>query len=215
MMTPMMPTTIGATIKRRPVADAGILQQQIGGEGAHHVLGAVREIDDVEHAEDDGEPEAQQRVERAVDQPDQQLPEQRRATECRRFRTCEPCSSPRAGEVERGPSPGRGQPSPAGRRRSRTQRGRCISRFTSGQPPSLSGRNASSAGMVARELVEVAGILGLRRLLHLEQIGRVDLAAVDADRCPCRTADRRSASSSSRRRPPCRRIARFERRDAP
>ena len=35
------------------------------------------EIDDVEHAEDDRQPEAQQRVERAVDQPEQQLPEQR------------------------------------------------------------------------------------------------------------------------------------------
>ena len=53
------------------------MQQQEGREGAHHVLGAVREIDDVEHAEDDGEAEAQQRIERAVDQPDQQLPEQR------------------------------------------------------------------------------------------------------------------------------------------
>ena len=37
----------------------------------------MREIDDVEHAEDDGKPEAQQRVERAVDQPEQELPEQR------------------------------------------------------------------------------------------------------------------------------------------
>ena len=36
------------------------------------------EVDDVEHAEDDGKAEAQQRVERAVDQADQQLAEQRR-----------------------------------------------------------------------------------------------------------------------------------------
>ena len=60
-----------------PIADAKILQQQISRESAHHVLSAMGEIDDVEHAEDHGEPETQQRVERAVDQPDQQLPEQR------------------------------------------------------------------------------------------------------------------------------------------
>ncbi len=52
------------------------MQQEIGDERAHHVERAVGEIDDVEHAEDDGEAEAQQRVERAVDQPDQQLPEE-------------------------------------------------------------------------------------------------------------------------------------------
>ncbi len=33
----------------------------------------MREIDDVEHAEDHGKPEAEQRVERAVDQSDQKL----------------------------------------------------------------------------------------------------------------------------------------------
>jgi hypothetical protein len=53
------------------------LQQEVGREGAHHVLSAVGEVDDVEQPEDHGEPQAQQRVERAVDQPDQQLPEQR------------------------------------------------------------------------------------------------------------------------------------------
>ena len=63
--------------ERRPVIDAEILQQQIGGEGAHHVQRTVGEIDDVEHAEDNGKPETEQRVERAVDQPEQQLPEQR------------------------------------------------------------------------------------------------------------------------------------------
>src|SRR5215510_5853702 len=36
----------------------------------------MREVDDVEHAEDDGEPEAEQRIERAVDEPDQELPKQ-------------------------------------------------------------------------------------------------------------------------------------------
>jgi hypothetical protein len=63
--------------QRRPVAESGILQDQIGGERTQHVLRAVREIDDVEHAENDGETETEQRVERTIDQPEQQLPEQR------------------------------------------------------------------------------------------------------------------------------------------
>src|SRR5215469_7621582 len=63
--------------QRRPVIDAEILQQQISREGAHHILSAVSEIDDVEHPENDGEPEAEQRIERAVDQAEQELPEQR------------------------------------------------------------------------------------------------------------------------------------------
>ena len=63
--------------QRRPVAKTGILQDEIGSKGAHHVLGAVAEIDYIEHAEDDGQSQAEQRVERAVDQADQQLPEQR------------------------------------------------------------------------------------------------------------------------------------------
>ena len=77
MTMPVTPTTIGAMTQRPPVAEPEILQQEERDEGAHHVLGAVREVDDVEHAEDHGEPEAEQRVERAVDQPEQQLPEQR------------------------------------------------------------------------------------------------------------------------------------------
>ena len=63
--------------QRFPVIDAEMLQQEIGGKGAHHVLRAVGEIDDVEHAEDDGKPQTQQRVERAVDQAEQELAEQR------------------------------------------------------------------------------------------------------------------------------------------
>ena len=54
--------------QRPPVTDAAEVQQEIGDEGAHHVERAMGEIDDVEHAEDDGEPETEQRVERAVDQ---------------------------------------------------------------------------------------------------------------------------------------------------
>ncbi len=64
--------------QRGPIADVEIVEQQEGREGAHHVLGAVGKIDDVQHAENDREPEAQQRIERAVDQPHQELAEQRR-----------------------------------------------------------------------------------------------------------------------------------------
>ena len=62
--------------ERRPVSDAEEIEHQIGDDGAKHVLRAVRKIDDVEHAEDHGKPEAQQSIERAVDQPDDELTEQ-------------------------------------------------------------------------------------------------------------------------------------------
>jgi putative protein kinase ArgK-like GTPase of G3E family len=64
--------------ERPPVADTEAAQQEIGAEGAQHVLGAVREVDDVEQPEDHRQAERQERVERAVDQADQQLAEQRR-----------------------------------------------------------------------------------------------------------------------------------------
>ena len=41
----------------RPVANSKMGQQQPRAKGAHHILGAVRDIDDVEETEDDGEPE--------------------------------------------------------------------------------------------------------------------------------------------------------------
>jgi hypothetical protein len=74
--------------QRRPVTDPDMLQQQVGGERAHHVLRAVAEIDDVEHAENDRKPEAQQRVERAVDEAEQQLPEQRLRREAENLEHC-------------------------------------------------------------------------------------------------------------------------------
>ena len=114
----------------RPISEAGVIQQQERGERAQHVLGAVREVDDVEHAEDNGEPQAQQRVERAVDQPDQELAEQgaRRDAEDR--------------DHARLRSKGRAdKPAPLCRISNQP--------LTSGQLPSLSGRNASSAGIVA------------------------------------------------------------------
>src|SRR5256885_6678296 len=60
-----------------PVTDSELREQEIGAERAHHVLGAVGEVDDVEQPENHREPEREQCIERAVDQPDQQLPEQR------------------------------------------------------------------------------------------------------------------------------------------
>ncbi len=64
--------------QRRPIPDAEPCQQKPGAERAEHVLRAMREIDDVQQAENDREAEAQHRVERAVDQPDQQLREKQR-----------------------------------------------------------------------------------------------------------------------------------------
>ena len=62
--------------QRGPERHVEHAEQQPGGEGAHHVLRAVREVDDVQHAEDDGEAEAQHGVEGAVDQAEQELAEQ-------------------------------------------------------------------------------------------------------------------------------------------
>src|SRR6202789_2191572 len=59
--------------QRRPIADIGDVEQEIGAERAHHIKRAMGEVDDVEHPEDHGEPKAEQRVERAVDQSDQEL----------------------------------------------------------------------------------------------------------------------------------------------
>jgi hypothetical protein len=47
------------------------VQQHPGAKGAHHVLGAVGEVDDVEHAEDDGKAETEDGVEGAVDEAEQ------------------------------------------------------------------------------------------------------------------------------------------------
>src|SRR5437868_15372754 len=73
--------------QRRPIADAEPAKQKPGAERAQHVLRAMREVDDVEEAEDDREPEAQHRVERAVDQPDEEL---RKEQGRRRYRDVKP-----------------------------------------------------------------------------------------------------------------------------
>ena len=116
--------------QRPPIVDAEHVEQEIGAERAHHIERAMGEIDDVEHAEDHGEAETEQRVERAVDQADQQLGEQAcmgslLATQSSRTKS------------RRGPPHGR---------RSRHHF------LTSGHALSDSGRNASSAGMVATSL---------------------------------------------------------------
>jgi hypothetical protein len=46
----------GVINERPPVADAEPVQQQPGHECPDHVLGAMGEVDDVQHAEDDRKP---------------------------------------------------------------------------------------------------------------------------------------------------------------
>jgi hypothetical protein len=58
--------------ERPPVAQPCILQQKEGCEGAQHILRPMREADDVEHAEDHGQAQAEQRIEGAVDQADKE-----------------------------------------------------------------------------------------------------------------------------------------------
>src|SRR3546814_21048431 len=60
-----------------PIADAEIGQQHPGRERAQHVLRAMSEVDDVEQAENDRKPQAENRIERAVYQAEQKLAEQR------------------------------------------------------------------------------------------------------------------------------------------
>src|SRR5262245_21499723 len=68
-----------------PIAQSGIEQEKVGGEGSQHVLSAVGEVDDVEHAENDGEPQTEQRIEGAVDEADQQLAEQSLRADAEQF----------------------------------------------------------------------------------------------------------------------------------
>src|SRR5262249_7010777 len=137
---------------RPPVAEPQVLQQEKRREGTHHVLGAVGEVDHIQHPEEDREPEAKQGVERAVDQSEQQLTEQRLRWNAEdlehdvlaRLTTRSDRLSPRR---SREPSAVRRQPLPAP-----FLRAAVAYPLTSGQPPSLSGRNASAAGIVARNL---------------------------------------------------------------
>jgi hypothetical protein len=104
-------------------------------EGAHHVLGAVGEVDDVEEPEDHREAEAQRGVEGAVDEPEQELPEEGRRGDAQDLRHCGWAGSGAAGWAE--------PLSPAGA---------AAEAWTNGQPPSSSGRKAWSPGIVASSL---------------------------------------------------------------
>jgi hypothetical protein len=111
--------------QRPPITDAEIGEQEPGAEGTQHVLGAVREVDDVEKPEDHREAERQDGVEGAVDEPDQELTEQHLRGDAEKLLHCR-CllrSAPASAD-----------------------------HFTSGQLPSFSGRKAWSAGIVARRL---------------------------------------------------------------
>jgi hypothetical protein len=77
----------------------------------------VREVDDVEQAEDDRQAEREQLVERAVDQPDLKLPEQGLGRNAENF----------------------GDPGLVSTSKSTGEK---KDYFTSAQPPSFSGRNA-------------------------------------------------------------------------
>src|SRR4249920_900234 len=110
------------------------MKNEIGGKSAHHVLGAMAEVDDIKHAEYNGQPQTQQRVKRAVDQADQQLSKQRRRGDAEDLEHGK--GSVRKNGAGRKPAPLFSTDQP----------------LTNGQLPSLSGRNASSAGMVARTL---------------------------------------------------------------
>jgi hypothetical protein len=57
MIIPVMPTSTGTISERPPVPEPELVQQEVGAESAQHVLGAVREVDDVEEPEDDREPQ--------------------------------------------------------------------------------------------------------------------------------------------------------------
>src|SRR5574343_1851027 len=71
--------------QRHPVVDAEAGQRDPGDKGPHHVLRTMAEIDDVQQAEDDRQPEAENGVERAVDQPNQQLAAQQRGRDSENF----------------------------------------------------------------------------------------------------------------------------------
>ena len=64
--------------QHHPVVEAEVRQSHPREDGAHHVERAVREVDDVQQSEDDRQAQRQHRVERAVDEPEQQLAQQGR-----------------------------------------------------------------------------------------------------------------------------------------
>jgi hypothetical protein len=75
MSTPNRPMTMGAN-QHHPVVDAEVLHGHPREDGTEHEQRAVREVDDVEQAEDHREPEAQDGIEGAVHQPQEELAQQ-------------------------------------------------------------------------------------------------------------------------------------------
>jgi hypothetical protein len=59
--------------QHQPVVDAKVVHGHPGNHGPHHEQRTVRKVDDVEQAEDHGQPEAEDCVKRAIDQPQQEL----------------------------------------------------------------------------------------------------------------------------------------------
>ena len=62
--------------QRCPVIDAHVVQRQPGSKGPQHIHGTLSEVNDLEQTKDDCQPQAEQSIERAIDQADQQLAEQ-------------------------------------------------------------------------------------------------------------------------------------------
>src|SRR5438132_6930792 len=122
----------------------------------------MAEVDDVEEAEDDGESEAEHGVERPVDQPDEQLPEQG----LRRHH-----GIGAAARLEAWVAWSRGFTAPFPGWLLLRQRALALVE----RPERLLGRDGGA------HLVVIPRALGLRGLLHLEEIHRMDLAAVGAD----------------------------------
>jgi hypothetical protein len=59
--------------QHRPIIESERRHADEGDEGAHHVQRAVREVDHIEQAEDDGEAKREHGIEGAVDQAQQEL----------------------------------------------------------------------------------------------------------------------------------------------
>ena len=111
--------------QRYPVVQPQILKAEVGHKSTQHVLGAVGEVDDVQQAENHGQAQREQGIKGAIDQADQQLPEQGLGGNAKNFHR----------DV-----------------RVLLKQGAKNYFLIIGQSPSLSGRKAWSAGMVARSL---------------------------------------------------------------
>ncbi len=196
--------------QRRPITEPAILQQEERAEGAHHVLGAVREIDDVEHAEDHGEAETQHGVERAVDQPDQELAEQGLRRYAENFE--HGCPDPSIASCRDGgeaPTVARHAAIAASPHlvRASARRPECDDESAADQRAAavlerterLVGRDGGASPCRCRRDLSI----------RLPTSPRTDTSGGSCGRrrapCPCRTADRRSAFPSSWRPPPRRR----------